>query len=473
MEQTNISLKRAGREVEGAPCRSGAAQRKSTNRKAASGSTVFERPLRPQLVKGLLELLAQYAVTVDSGEHVAHRPELPQALVTDAVKARASDIHIEPFGDGVRIRFRIDGILSDVANVSAEQGKWLTNQFKAVVNLDPIVRFTPKDSHGHIPLNGCTMDIRLALAPSQKGEIMSIRLLDPKRLERSLSDLGFTQPTLEQLESWVENISGLFLCAGPTGSGKTTTIYSLLHKLKFADRAIVSIEDPVEYEVSGINQVQLDERHHLSFAEGVKAMLRLDPDFLMIGEIRDAASAHAAVDAAITGRVLLSTVHARDAIATVTALRNWDLADAEIAESLSVVIAQRLVRCLCPECKVSGLATDNEKRWLETFCLDAPKKVWLPKGCVRCGGLGYFGRTGIFELWRLAESDYELILEHTDEHRLRAHLREIEQESLLRDGLRKVIDGTTSIEELRRASSGAFPCGGLGNHSNRKEKMTV
>jgi general secretion pathway protein E len=205
----------------------------------------------------------------------------------------------------------------------------------------------------------------------------------------------------------------------------------------------------------------------------VKSMLRLDPDFLMIGEIRDSASAHAAVDAAITGRVLLSTIHARDAVGTVTALRNWGLPDHEIAESLAVVVAQRLARCLCPECKMPGSPTETEKRWLDDFCLEAPGKVWVPKGCGKCNGLGFFGRTGIFELWRLSERDYSQILGHADEHRLRTHFHEEQEESLLRDGMRKVIEGTTSLAELRRASRGAFPCERLDSHEKRKETISI
>jgi general secretion pathway protein E len=402
-------------------------------------------------------------------EHGIRRADLPQALVRDAIKARASDIHIDPTLDGVRIRFRIDGILTDVAGLSTEQGKYLGNQFKALANLDPIVRFTPKDSHAHLALPGGGIDIRLALAPCHRGEVLSIRLLDPRRLERSLCHLGLTGINLEQLESWLENVSGMFLCAGPTGSGKTTTIYALLHELKFVDRAIISIEDPVEYEIGGINQVQLDERHHLSFAEGVKSMLRLDPDFLMIGEIRDSASAHAAVDAAITGRVLLSTVHARDAVGAVSALRNWGLPDHEIAESLAVVVAQRLVRCLCPACKKPATPTDTEKRWLETFCLAVPKKVWVPDGCPKCNGLGYLGRTGIFELWRVGESEYSLILNHADEHGLRRRFHDNGNRGLLGDGLAKVLDGTTSVAELRRASGGTFPCERSNTRVHRKE----
>jgi general secretion pathway protein E len=427
-----------------------------------------QRPIRKQFATALFEALNGFG-SDGANERAPRRADLTQALVCDAIKARASDIHIDPAIEGARVRFRIDGILTDVAALSAEQGKYLSNQFKALANLDPIVRFTPKDSHAHMSLADGGIDIRLALAPCHRGETLCIRLLDPRRLERSLCDLGLTGMNLEQLESWLENVSGMFLCVGPTGSGKTTTIYALLHELKFADRAIVSIEDPVEYEIGGINQVQLDERHHLSFAEGVKSMLRLDPDFLMIGEIRDSASARAAVDAAITGRVLLSTVHARDAVAAVSALRNWGLADHEIAESLAVVVAQRLVRCLCPACKKPATPTDAEKRWLEAFCLEIPKKVSVPQGCPKCNGLGYFGRTGIFELWRLGEKEYDLILNHADEHRLRRHLQNKGNRGLLGDGLSKVVEGATSVAELRRASGGAFPSERSNMSVHRKE----
>lgn len=416
-----------------------------------------ERQIRTHLVKHLLDAFSNYDRALKSDGDVPGRPEFPRAILQDALIARASDIHIEPGLDDIRVRFRIDGAISDVAALTAEQGKWLTNQFKALANLDPVARFTPKDSHAHFLLNGSAIDLRLALAPCQRGEALAIRLLDPRRLERSIDDLGLTEANLKQLEDWLENVNGMFLAVGPTGCGKTTTVYALLHELKFADRAIVSIEDPVEYEIPGINQVQLDEKHHLSFAEGVKAMLRLDPDFLMLGEVRDSASAHAAVDAAITGRVLLSTVHARDAVGVVTALRNWGLIDHEIAESLEVVVAQRLVRRLCEACRTVTPPSDSEMRWLRSVDLPAPQQSWFASGCSKCNGLGYLGRTGIFELWRLREDDYRLILAHADEHTLRAHCHESQRENLLQDGLRKVAGGITSLAELRRASSGAFP----------------
>ena len=279
----------------------------------------------------------------------------------------------------------------------------------------------------------------------------------PKRLERFIDDLGLTPRNLQRLETWLENVNGMFLAAGPTGCGKTTTVYSLLHELKFADRIIVSLEDPLEYEVDGITQVQLDQKHHLNFAEGVKSMLRLDPDFLMIGEIRDGASANAAVGAAITGRVLLSTIHSRDAIGVITALRNWGVADHELAESVSVVVAQRLVRMLCSDCKEKATPTDGDAQWLKSAGLPVPTQIWRAKGCLKCGNLGFVGRTGVFEMWELREKDYDLILAHADERSIRQHLARLQHSSLMEDAMTKVADGTTTLDELKRASSGALP----------------
>lgn len=187
------------------------------------------RPIRANLAKRLLAACAACKNAAEPQEHVASRPEIAHALLEDAFTARASDIHLEPRDSGMRVRLRIDGVVSDVASLSVELGKWLRNQFKVLANLDPVVRFTPKDSHARVVLNGCPIDLRMALAPSQGGEALSIRMLDPKRLERSIDDLGLTKPNLELLEQWLDHVSGMFLAAGPTGCGKTTTVYALLH----------------------------------------------------------------------------------------------------------------------------------------------------------------------------------------------------------------------------------------------------
>jgi general secretion pathway protein E len=428
------------------------------------------RPLRPQLAKRLAEVSRRYEMTITAGSHAAHRPDLAGAVLEDAHEVRASDIHVEPQRNEMRVRLRIDGALSDVARLTEDEGKCLINQFKALANLDPIARFTPKDSHARYWIAGRPLDLRLALVPSEQGEALSIRLLDPERLARAIEDLGLTAASLRQLQNWMEDVSGMFLAAGPTGSGKTTTVYALLHELKCADRRVVTLEDPVEYSIPGITQVQLDEKHQLSFSEGVKAVLRLDPDFLMIGEIRDGDSAHAAVDAAITGRVLLSTLHSRDAVGAITALRNWGLPDHEIAESVAVIVAQRLLRRLCPKCRQTVPPTEAEALWMKTVGLEAPRTVWSAPGCTACNGLGYYGRTGIFEFWHLDESDYELILSHGDEHRLRRHFYAQGRMPLLNDGLIKVESGITSLAELRRASAGIFPAQALAPGVFRPQK---
>jgi type II secretory ATPase GspE/PulE/Tfp pilus assembly ATPase PilB-like protein len=350
----------------------------------------------------------------------------------------------------VRLRFRVDGVLSDVVDLPAAQARVVMNQFKAISDLDPVTRFTPKDTRTTVTLDGTQIDIRLALAPCHHGEALVLRLLDPRRLEKRMEELGLSAAMLGQIEEWLENVNGMFLCAGPTGSGKTTTIYALLHELKFAERAIVSIEDPVEYQVDGITQIKIDELHHVNFAESVKSVLRLDPDFLMLGEIRDTASAHSAVNAAISGRVLLSTVHCRDAVGAVTALRNWGLPDHETAEALVVVMAQRLVRRLCPNCRREVKANASDLRWLAAMNLPRPGTLWSAAGCKECQNLGYHGRTGVFELWRLDETDYDLLLSHASEHALRERFNAKSDHTLLQDAFAKVADGTTSLAEVRK-----------------------
>jgi type II secretory ATPase GspE/PulE/Tfp pilus assembly ATPase PilB-like protein len=374
------------------------------------------------------------------------------AILRDAQKARVSDIHFEPRTSGTRLRFRIDGILSEIAELPINVARIVVNQFKALSDLDPVTRFTVKDTRATVNFNGEGLDIRLAVAPCHHGEALVVRLLDPKRLERSLTELGLPGRALAQIEEWLEQMTGMFLCAGPTGSGKTTTCYALLHEVKFADRAIISIEDPIEYQVDGITQIRIDEFHHVGFQEAVKSVLRLDPDFLMLGEIRDATGAHSAVDAAISGRVLLSTLHCRDSAEAITALRNWGLTDHEIAETLSVVMAQRLVRKLCPHCQHSIKPTLSDLRWLKAMRLPKPSKMSDSTGCKKCQNLGYIGRTGLFELWRLDEDDYRLIHDHADEHTLRQNLISKSQDVLLLDAFAKIDDGTTSLAEVRKLS---------------------
>lgn len=430
------------------------------------------RKVREKLVPGFLRELVHHDARVEAHAVPNWDPQLIHALIQDAALARASDLHIEPTSNGARVRLRIDGVISDVASLSKAQASLVTNQLKSLANLDPVATFAPKNAHASCALDSGPLDLRLAVTPSQAGETLVLRLLDPRRLQRAIDDLGLSSADLNLLESWIEDSVGMFLAAGPTGCGKTTTIYSLLHEVKNADRAVVSLEDPVEYQIDGVIQVQLDERHHLNFGEGIKQMLRLDPDYLMLGEIRDALSARAAVDAAISGRILLSTLHCRDTVGAVTALRNWGLLDHEIAEALSVVVGQRLVRRLCPKCCRTRQITEKERHWLQAVGLSAPKQVKEPAGCAACGHIGYSGRTGIFEMWRLNERDYNAILQHADEHALRRSVAQREHHSILTDGLTKVIAGVTSVAELRRAAGGVFPSQQLFPSPRRQQRRS-
>ncbi len=406
--------------------------------------------LRTDFVRGLLselKRLAEECGTLDT-------PDLAYALIQDAQRERASDIHIEPRSDSYRLRLRIDGVLHDAAVLNVPQARILINQFKAISDLDPIIRFTPKDTRTTVMLPTNKIDLRLALAPCQHGEKLAIRLLDPQRLERSIRELGLEPLMLAQIEDWLENVSGMFLAAGPTGSGKTTTIYALMHELKFRTKSIISLEDPVEYQIDGITQIRIDELHHVDFAEGVKAILRLDPDFLVLGEMRDKASARSAINAALSGRALLSTIHCRDAVGAVTTLRNWDLLDQEIAESLVVVVAQRLVRRLCEKCEKEVKPNDNELRWFEANHFAPPAALWQASGCKHCNEIGYYGRIGVFELWRLTDDDYHAILTHRDERALRQALAARRGQNILNDAVQKVRVGLTSLSEVRTLSVG-------------------
>lgn len=371
------------------------------------------------------------------------------ALLHDAYRERASDIHIDPGNSGWRIRFRIDGAVVDAGLLSPEQGKRVVNQFKALAQIDPVTKFTPEEARFTHRIEDRDLEFRVELAPCINGNKFTIRVLEPARVEQRISELGLDGADLCRIEDWLAGVRGMLLVAGPTGSGKTTSLYALLHELRLLDCSVITIEDPVECQIDGISQIQVDEPHGLTFAEGIKAILRLDPDYMLVGEIRGGSSARAAVDAAATGRTLMSTIHTRDAVGSVTVLRNLALADHEIAAVLSIIVSQRLVRRLCPHCRVCEPPTENEARWLEAIKAPVPERSWHAVGCRKCRDIGYRGRTGVFEVWRLDERDYSLILEHADERTIRERLGHTDHRFLLADALVKVDSGITSIDELR------------------------
>lgn len=408
---------------------------------------LMARERREDLVQELLSVVEKRDVSTDNEE--LKYPFEAVSLLRDAVRERASDIHLDTQVEGVLVRLRIDGAVIDGTLLEHSIGKRLCNQFKAICELDPVAKYVPEEARGSYEVDGCLLNLRIAHAPCLNGDKISVRILDPRLVPRTLLQLGLHSSALEHIQDWLDDVHGILLVAGPTGSGKTTTLYALLNKLKLHKKNIVSIEDPVEYQIYGINHMQVDMKHGLGFPEGVKAILRMDPDYVMLGEIRDAASAKAAIVAAASGRPLLSTIHSRDATGVINVLRNFTLNDHEISSHLIMVIAQRLVRLLCPECRLQEHPTPSERRWLKLLGRKVPRQVWHAKGCDACRGLGYKGRTGVFEVWRMRADDYKLILQGTDRKQIYEHLREQGHIFMLDDGLSKAAEGLTSLDELR------------------------
>ncbi len=381
-------------------------------------------------------------------------------LITGAVRIGASDIHVTPCNDRVRIRVRVDGAMLDAFELPVPNGIQLIRHFKAVAGMDHARTFRPTDGRQTRHVDGHEVDLRLVCAPCINGEILAIRLLSQQRLSHTVAELGLSESERYPIERWLAGGTGMLLATGPTGSGKTTSVCALLRELKMTDRRVITIEDPVEYQIDGVSQMQVDERHGLTFAEGLRTMLRLDADYLLLGEIRDAETAQLALKASTAGRALMGTLHSRDAFGAITALRNWGLEDDRIATCLSLVIAQRLVRRLCPHCRRLGRPTETTVRWLTMLGLPVPKRAWHPVGCSECCSIGYRGRTGIFEVWSLAEEAYQLTLDHADETTLRRSTIAGGHRPLILDGVSKAVQGLISFDELRLLGSFYLPSPG-------------
>jgi general secretion pathway protein E len=377
--------------------------------------------------------------------------ELARLVLMDASREGATDLHIEPSSKGWRLRLRVDGVLQESTELPSDLGQRLLQHLKSIAGLDPVTSFLPRDAHLSYALEDRRLDIRMACVPCQSGEKAALRILDPRRIRRRIENLGLVPEEMELIRHWLGNIAGLCLVAGPTSSGKTTTLYALLHELQLVNRSIVTLEDPVEYQIDGITQIQVDEQRGLTFTEGLKCMLRLDPDYLLLGETRDAVSARIAVEASTSGRVLMSTLHSRDAVGVVTTLRNWGISDAEIASSLQLVVAQRLVRTLCQHCREQDRPSDAIRLWLDAIHIPVPSTAWRAVGCDACHRTGYAGRTGLFEIWPKSEVDYDAILRHADEKALRRQLAQRQLRTLLQSGLLRAQEGVTSLEEIKAA----------------------
>ncbi|MDA0366866.1 MAG: GspE/PulE family protein [Proteobacteria bacterium] len=374
-------------------------------------------------------------------------------LLERAVAARASDIHLEPQEGGLRLRHRVDGLLRDVDLLQAEDHAAIVSRVKILANLDIVERRLPQDGRCRVHVEGRAIDVRVSCLPTMHGESVVLRLLDKANAPLTLPQLGFSASLGTRLGQVLNANQGIFLVTGPTGSGKTTSLYAMLQQLNDPARKLITVEDPVEYELPGVHQMQVRPRIGLEFANVLRSVLRHDPDVIMVGEIRDLDTAGMAIQAALTGHLVLSTLHTNDAASAVTRLADMGVERYLMTSALRGVMAQRLVRTLCVHCRqpdeggVAVLRTLDPG--LDESADDAP--TYRASGCERCGGTGFAGRQAIAELIVIDAPIRDAILSGADAARLSALAQTQGSQSMRRDGLRKVRAGVTSIDEVLRA----------------------
>ncbi|MBI3995275.1 MAG: Flp pilus assembly complex ATPase component TadA [Nitrospirae bacterium] len=407
--------------------------------------------------ESLLQIIPEISPTAADARSLEERSRLAPVIrlanliMTKAIRQRASDIHIEPSQRDFRVRYRIDGLLKEDLRLP----KWiqgaLISRMKILGKLDIAERRMPQDGAVRVRSDNREIDLRLSTLPTQYGEKMVIRVLDQGRLVVSLDTLGVSPHNLSQVRSLMRRKQGIILVTGPTGSGKTTTLYSMIHALRDEVTNIVTVEDPIEYNLDGINQVQINTAIGLTFAGCLRSILRQDPNVILIGEIRDLETAEIAFRAAMTGHLVLSTVHTNDAPSTITRLVDLGVPRYLVASLVMGVIAQRLVRCVCPRCK-TAMPPPEESLVSLRIPVDSVKNVsfYYGKGCSYCNYLGYQGRTGMYEVLEMTTRLRELVATGAAEHDLRSTALASKMTSLGEDGLSKVKGGVTTIEELLR-----------------------
>lgn len=373
---------------------------------------------------------------------------LINAIIAEAVKLKASDIHIEPYEKSLSIRLRIDGVLREILSLPARMTPVLTSRVKVMARLDIAEKRLPQDGRISLSLGGKLIDVRVSTLPARFGERVVMRILDKEEASFDLDALGMPAETLRRLEHSLARPNGIILVTGPTGSGKTTTLYAALKLLNDPSRNILTVEDPVEYAIDGVGQTQINPKVGMTFAAGLRAILRQDPDIVMVGEIRDVETAEIAIQASLTGHLVLSTVHTNSAVGAITRLRDMGAEPFLLSSTIAAVLAQRLVRRLCPTCKEAYAPDDAERKLLGLPPGDATD-IYRAKGCGRCGHTGYEGRIGVYELMVVDEVLRRLIHEDASEAEIAAHAFR-RADTLASAGFRHVRAGMTSIEEVLR-----------------------
>jgi len=372
------------------------------------------------------------------------------ALIFRAAQERASDIHIEPFEDSVKVRIRVDGVLKDVDEESKVFQAKILSRIKVMANLNIAEKRLPQDGRIGLKIAGQDVDIRVSTVPTRYGERIVMRLLDKSKVMLSMDTLGLSDDHSEVVQKLIKKSHGIILVTGPTGSGKTTTLYACLSHINSEDKNILTVEDPIEYELRGIGQMQVNPKIDFTFASGLRSILRQDPDVIMVGEIRDLETVEMAVQASLTGHLVFSTLHTNDAPGAITRLIDMGVEPFLISSSLLVVVAQRLVRTLCPDCKVPSSLTSIEAE--ELGVSGSGQRVYKvsDSGCKTCQGSGYKGRMGIHEMLFIDEDVRSMIMKRANSSQIRAGAEGLR--SLRFDGAQKVLAGLTSVEEVLRVT---------------------
>ena len=400
----------------------------------------------------LAHTLPQTADLLES-EDDAPIVRLINALLTQAVRDGASDIHIEPFETRSVVRFRLDGVLRDIVEPQKVLHGVIASRIKIMARLDIAEKRLPQDGRITLRLAGRPVDVRVSTLPTGHGERVVMRLLDKQAGRLNLTGLGMAPQTLTTLDRLIHQPHGIILVTGPTGSGKTTTLYAGLGQLDTSRYNIMTVEDPIEYDLDGVGQTQVNSKIELNFARALRAILRQDPDIIMIGEIRDLETAQIAVQASLTGHLVLATLHTNDSVGAVTRLVDMGVEPFLVASSLIGVLAQRLVRHICPECRKPHTPDTAECKMLEVPAEEcANLQIYTPVGCPACGQTGYQGRTGVYELLVIDDTMRSLIHDNAAEGRIREHARKLGMQSIRQDGMRWVRAGATSLEEVLRVA---------------------
>ncbi len=381
---------------------------------------------------------------------------LVNLIFSRALESRASDIHIEPFENSLKVRYRIDGVLQEVESPPSQMAAAVISRLKILSRLNIAERRIPQDGRIKLKISGKAVDLRVSTVPTLYGESVVMRILDKESIDLDLDNIGLSDSVVTNFKAVLNRPNGIFLVTGPTGSGKTTTLYSALTRMNTKDRKILTVEDPVEYQIAGVNQIQAAPKVGLDFASALRAIVRQDPDIIMIGEMRDRETASIAIQSALTGHIVFSTLHTNDAASGVTRLLDMGLEDYLLTSTVNAILAQRLVRVLCDECKKEDSLGSEEIAHLDISHLVeqvGSNRVWHHQGCEQCSHTGYTGRMGIHELLLVDDQIRHLILEHASSEKIQQAACEQGMVTLYEDAMLKALQGKTSIEEVLRVTS--------------------